>query len=188
MANSATEIINSALAKVGANRIIGLDDNNEQAKLMKQQYEVNKLALLGSHPWNFAIKFSALNEMSTSPIMGFSAQFSLPRDCIRVLEADIDNDAAWKIVGRTIQCDYTETINIMYLSSDIAEGIFSPMFAEALAAKMAADVCYSLTNNAALVEVLEKKADRTLREARSYDAQESQGDRFYADSWLKSRL
>lgn len=188
MANSATEIVNSALAKLGAGRIISLDDNNEQAKITKQQYEALKLDLLGSHPWNFAIKQTTLNKSATAPVMDYTAKYPLPRDYIRLLNVDLPKNTSWKVEGKFLFTYMSDsTVNIRYISKEIMEGDFTPMFAEVLALKIAADVCYSLTQSTTLAEAMLAKYERALRTARSFDGQESQGDRVYADNWLNAR-
>lgn len=187
MAVSETSICNSALAKVGAERIISLDDSNPRAVLMKEQYEKIRDELLYSHPWNFAIKRQELGLISQEPLYGFPYQFQLPNDCLRVIGTDMEGPSAWKVEGRKILCNYS-TLNIQYISNSADAQDFSPAFVEALACKIAADVCYSLVQNASLKEVLMRDAQLKIAQARSFDAQESMGDRVYADTWLNSRF
>lgn len=187
MAKSDIEICNSALAKLGAGRISSLTEETNLARLVSHQYPLCKKALLGSHPWNFAIKQDTLVAASVAPLMEFSKRYPLPKDCIRVLEADTAG-YPWKVEGRYLLSDSGNTIVIRYVCDSVSEGDFSPMFDEALAYALASDICFSVTQSTTLTEVLDKKYKKALSEARTFDAQESTGDRVYADFWLNSRL
>jgi hypothetical protein len=187
VAVSSTAICNSALIKVGAERIISLDDDNPRAVLMKEQFEKIRDELLYSHPWNFATKRQELALLTTAPDSNFSYQFQLPNDCLRVVETDLEGANRWRVEGRKLLCDFSE-IHIAFISNDIDYADYTPAFVEALACKIAADVAYSLVQNASLKELLMKEAEMKLRLARSFDAQESVGDRVYADGWLNSRF
>lgn len=187
MATTAVSICNSALAKVGAETIISLTDNNERARLCNAQYEKNRDDLLRSHPWNFATRRVELAVLNTTPEYEFDYQFQLPSDCLRVLETDLPKDMDWKIEGRYILCN-TNELRIKYIAKETDAAKFDSNFVEALASKIAADISYSLVQSVTLRDQLIREAQDKLRYARSYDAQESRGDRTYADTWLNSRL
>lgn len=186
MAVSDVSICNSALIKVGAERITSLDDSNPRARLLKECFERKRDELLYSHPWNFAIKQEELALISEAPQFDFSYQFQLPNDCLRVVDSDIPKPGRWKVEGRKLLCDYA-TVSVRFVSNATDYADYSPAFVEALGASIAADISYSLVQNAALKETLLKDAEMKIRLARSFDAQESVGDRVYADSWLNSR-
>ena len=67
------------------------------------------------------------------------------------------------------------------------EGLFDDTALEALATALAFDLCIPLTQSGTLKESLNRDYKEKLRDARVFDAQESVGDRVYADSWLNSR-
>ena len=186
MAVTSTSICNSALSKIGAERILSLDADNNRAKLLKEQYEKIRDELLYAHPWNFAIKRSQLAALVTAPLFGFKFQFQLPSDCLRVIDTDMPKGADWKVEGRFILCDSGE-LNIQYIKKETDTSKYTPAFAEVLAAKIAADVCYAITQSTTLKASLYQEYEFKLRQARSFDAQESVGDRVYADAWLNAR-
>jgi hypothetical protein len=188
VAVSEVSICNSALVKVGAQRIIALTDSNERARLCSEQYVKNRDELLRSHPWNFALKRVALSPLDPVPLFDWDNQFALPIDCLRVLRTDLGDDegGAWKVEGRYLMAN-TDTISIQYIAKITDPTKFDSVFTETLACKIAADISYSLVQNVALSQKLEATYESKLRMARSFDAQEGQGDRVYADSWLNSR-
>lgn len=181
-----TSICNSALAKLGAERIVSLDADNNRAKLLKEQYEKIRNDLLYSHPWNFAISRVQLAPLVTPPIADFSHQFQLPADCLRVIGSDLPQEMDWNVEGRLILCN-SDSLKIKYIRLEEDTSKYTPGFVEVLACKIAADCAYSLVQSTTLADMLYKKYEFQLRQARSFDAQESVGDRVYADTWLNSR-
>lgn len=186
MSLTETDICNSALAKVGAERITSLSDENERARLCKEQYPKVRDALLASHPWNFAIERKALAVSPDEPVYGFTYKFQLPADCFRVLEV-WSNEEDWQREGDYIVTDSAD-ISIKYIKKIESTAKYSATFAEALAAKLAADICYSLVQSTTLKQALIDEAKMAVREARSYDAQEGTPQRVTANDWLVSRF
>jgi hypothetical protein len=187
MATTPVSICNSALVKIGAERIVSLNDSNERARLCNEQYEKNRDDLLRSHPWNFAVARVELSASVDAPEFGFAYKFQLPSDCLRVLGTDLGKYASWKIEGRFLHCDFSE-VKIKYIQKVTDTSKFDMNFTETLSAKIAADICYSLVQSVTLRDQLQKEYVSRLRDARSFDGQESQGDRVYADGWLDSRF
>lgn len=186
MASSAVDICNSALVKVGAARIISLSDDSEGARLCNEQYEKIRDEMLRGHPWNFATARVELAAVAEEPEFEYDFKFLLPADCLRVLGTDLDTSSDFKIEGRYI-LSYEDTIKIKYIKKVTNVGEMDTTFAEALALNIAQDICYTLSGSAALAELLYRKYEAKLREARSYDAQEGSADRIQADEWLNSR-
>lgn len=183
---TSTSICNSALAKLGADRIVSLEADNHRARLLKEQYEKIRDELLYSHPWNFAIKNVEIAPLVDAPLFYFSAQFQLPSDCLRVIGSDLPKEAEWKIEGTKLLCNY-DNIKIKYISREEDTATYTPGFVELLACKIAYDIAYAVTQNVEVVALMQRNYEKKLREVRSFDAQESMGDRVYADSWLNSR-
>jgi hypothetical protein len=186
MAISEVGICNSALIKVGAKRITALNEATEQARICNEQYAKVRDDLLYSHPWNFAITRVELAADSTQPISEWDNQFPLPSDCLRVIGTDLLPDDSWHVEGRNLMAN-TDTVIITYVKQITDVTKFTPGFAEALSAKLAADLSYALSQSSSLRATLVQEAERAIMRARSFDAQESQGDRVYADSWLNAR-
>lgn len=180
-----TSIANSALAKLGAARIISLDDNTREALLLKEQFAKVRDDLLRSHPWNFAIKRAVLPALTTAPAYGFTYEYQVPSDCLRVLDIN-SNDYEWAREGNKILTDSND-LAIRYVSQVTAPGSWDSNFCEVLATKLALDNCFAITQSTTLKESLLKEYNQKLREARSFDGQESGPTRTYAKEWLNSR-
>lgn len=186
MASSDTAIANSALAKLGAYRIVSLDDNSREAKLLKEQYAKIRDDLLFSHPWNFATTRVSLALLSDTPAFGFDFQYQLPADCLRVLEND-DPESEWQIEAGGILVTNSSSVAIRYVKRVTEEGYFSPGFSECFALKLAHDVCYAITQSTALKKMLADEYMQKIKETRSFDGQEGGTRRVYAREWLDSR-
>ncbi len=185
MGTTITEICNNALSKVGAQRILSIDDNTASGRACKDQYESIKRSMLRSHPWKFATKRVLLNNTGVPPVFEFSNTYSLPVDCLRVLTMEGGESFPWQVEGRNLLTDSNEAY-IKY-TAEVDEGIFDDNFAEALACALAMRICMPLTQSSTVLEQIKDLYKTALREARSFSAQEATGDRVYADSWLRSR-
>lgn len=183
---SEVQICNNALIEIGAQRIAALSDTTERARICNEQYAKVRNELLYSHPWNFATKRAELASTVTEPEFEWDTEFTLPADCLRVIDTDLYKDQDYQIEGRFLYAN-TDAIKIKYVAeiSDVTK--FSPGFAEVLSLKLAASIVYALTQSTQLKAQMEEKFERRLRVVRSYDAQEGVGARVYADSWLNSR-
>jgi hypothetical protein len=186
MASSPVSICNSALIKVGADRITSLTEDTQRARLVNEQYNKCRKELLRSHPWNFATKRTELAALVQEPEYEYSYQFQLPADCLRVLKTNLYSDEPFKIEGRLLLCD-SNTIKILYIKDETDTSKFDASFDETLALRIAADIAYTLSGSATLANGLMEAYKYSLKDARSFDAQEGSADRIIADEWLVTR-
>jgi hypothetical protein len=169
MAASEVAICNSALSKVGADRIVSLTEDSRAGKLCNEQYEKIKKMLLRAHPWNFAIKRVALAASVTAPAFGYTYSFPVPSDFIRALHVNED-DYEWIKEGSNIVTDES-TCELLYIA-DVPVGMFDASFDEVFALKLAHDLCGDITSSPTLKRDLFAEFTQALREARTFDAQE----------------
>ena len=178
------DICNSALTKVGAERITSLTEENERARILAEQYPKIRDKMLRSHPWNFAIARLLLAPALGTPAFGFQYQFTIPADCLRILE--INSESTWQKEGEYIVSD-SPSVGIKYIKKIVDTSKYDATFAEALAAAIAADVSYSLVQSVTLKDTLLKEAEMAIRSARSFDAQEGTPGQITANDWLTIR-
>ncbi len=186
MITSEAQVCNNALVEIGAQRIAALSDTTERARICNEQYAKVRDELLYSHPWNFAIKRDQLAATVTEPEFEWETEFTLPSDCLRVLDTDLFKDQNYQIEGRSLYAN-SDSIKIKYIARITDVTKFTPGFAECLALKLASNICYALTQSTTLKEQIERKLEKRLAFVRSFDAQEGVGSRVYADQWLNSR-
>lgn len=187
---SSTEIVNSALIKLGAERIISLDDASTRARIMKEQYPKRRDALLLSHPWNFSISYVELAVVDPTPSdleWDYTYVFQLPDDCLRVIKTNLLYTDEWEeIEGNRIACDVSE-LKIKYIKRVETVEYFSDRFCETLAYDLAADTALAITGSSEKAEAAKKEYKEYLRESRSFDAQVGSIKRVESNDWLDSR-
>lgn len=186
MYQSEADICNAALYKVGGARIIALTDNSPQARLCKDIYPKAVSRLLRSHPWGFALKRVQCPAITSTPVFEYAKAYQLPADCLRVFKMEDDEVYPWRVEGKVIVTD-NPSCKIKYVRSNVAVADYPDDFGDALAGAIAVELSYALSSDNALRREVAAFASQALRTARTTNAQEGTGDRFYADEWLHSR-
>jgi hypothetical protein len=78
---------------------------------------------------------------------------------------------AYHVLGDQLHCN-AEQVTLSYIRRPV-ESSFPPHFAESLVARLAAEFCLPLTEDAQRAQLLYSLADSLLRQARSADSQQS---------------
>lgn len=182
--------MNSALVKIGAERIVSEDDASNRALLCKEQYPKVRDRLLRAHPWKFATKRASLALITPKPdnFWDFDNCFQLPTDCMRVLSTNLDPLAQWAVEAGGILCSHSSEVSVKYISRVIDVSKFDDNFCEVLAWALAADIAYAVTQSTAQKESAEKSYQSELAQARSFNAQQGSPPRVSADEVLLSRF
>ena len=147
MAQTAVDICNSALLRVGAASIMSLDDNSMEARACTVCYDSNRRAELRKYLWRFAIKRVVLAPDSTAPVFDYAYAFTLPSDCLRVLPPDIP-DCDWSVEGRKILTNYPDsstTLNLKYIADITDATQFDSAFYDVMSLSLASDLAEKLT-------------------------------------------
>ena len=152
---SVVQICNSALNQLGAASITALTDNSKNARLCNERYTVVRDAVFRSHPWNSLIKRQQLAQTTNTPAYGFSYEFALPSDCLRVLTIDAYN-SDYKVEGRKILCNES-SIKITYVAQETDPNEMDVLLRETIAAGLAADIAYAITANLQVAKLMQEK-------------------------------
>jgi hypothetical protein len=186
MAASVVGICNSALLKIGSERINSLGDDNKRAIACNEQWEKVRDEVLSDHPWNFATKRAALAQLDSTPAWGYAYEFQLPDDCLRVIGTQYPGQD-YKIEGRKVLTDETE-LNILYIYRNEEPAYWSPKFCEAMALRLASDLAYHIAQSATLAQGLYATYQALLSDAKIVDAQEGSPSEMIVTEWLDVRL
>lgn len=182
---SKVSICNRALAKIGDEiSILSLDDASKQARYCKMLFPETRDMVLRSYPWRFALKRYALAPMAEKPLFGFSNQFSLPLDCLRVWKTE--HDISYQIEGRSVLAD-VDMFCFVGIRKIEDPSYFDPMFVEAFALKLASELALPLTASVSLKEALLKEYQNFVQQAKTASSMEGQQDSFIQKGWLESR-
>lgn len=188
---SVTEICNRAAQKLGAKRITSIDENSITAKSCLACYAVLRDSELMMHRWSFAIKRATLAADVPVPTWGRANSFTLPSDFLKLIPPyaeDDANDRDWLIENRKIITDYAAPLYIRYIGQITDPNEMDILFREALAARMAYEMCEELTqSNTKKAELKEEYMD-AIKAARKASAIQNVPQVGVEDSWITVRL
>lgn len=173
---SDTSIANLALTTLGEKVIVNMvTDTSQRAIIVNLHYEAVRDAVLAAFPWNFAMKRGALAQETATPAFGYTYQYALPADCLRVwrLNGANSNYTSWKVEGNKLMTDES-TASIRYIAKITDPNQFSPIFIQAFKELLAAEIGYALTSNKTTVEERRKAYEAKLLIAYETDSQEGE--------------
>lgn len=178
-------IANRALRLVRTPAITSFSDNTKVSNLCLTVYPDVRDDVLSCYPWNCTIMRASLPQLMETPAYGFSAQYAIPADCLRVWQ--VEGDPVWKREGRRLLTDAAQPIYILYIALVTGEFI-DAWVAKVIAARMAAEISPVVTDNASLTDALMKMAEVEFSRAKRMDAQEGTPDEVVEQGdWLDSR-
>lgn len=216
--SSVLDIYNLALTRIGHEPLSSIDERGKGGDRCRLHYPVMRDAVLSAHPWNFAIRRAHLAKLSYTPAFEFSSAFVLPTDpyCLRVIRTNFEASGhsstaiygfpgihglmpgaiEWRIETvsinsadvRVLMCNEA-AMAIEYIAriTDVAQ--YSALFVDALAARLAAEIAISMTDNQSASKTLMDFYMAKLSEARIMDAMEgSSRDVVNTDGWLIARI
>lgn len=183
---SLVEICNRALDKLGSASIVSLQDDTKSARACARMFDAVRDAELRDHQWNFAIARTELPALAEAPVFGFARQFQLPGDCLKVVSIEPRGD--WKIEGRRLLTDLPAPLRVIYVKQSLDPSTFDALFVEALAARLASELCESLTQSNTKKRMALEDYSQAIRRARRVDAVEGTPDALEETSWIKARF
>lgn len=184
---SKTQIANRALFKLGQPRVSNIDtDSSERAVIMAGLWETVRDNLLQTYPWNFAIERTSLAEDAATPAFDWAAQYTLPSDCLQVLNTEDDVD--YEVAGNKILSDVESELGIRYIKRVEATGYYPPIFVEAMAIALALEACDKLTDDNTKKQLLLVEMREVMERSYMTDAIENPPVDINDDAWLTARL
>lgn len=188
---SEVDIANRALQKLGAERIVSLTQDSENARACNLAYSIVRDAELRNHPWNFAIKRAQLAVDATAPAFGPANSYTLPSDCLRLLPPDVSdnfNTHDWQIEGRKILTDDAAPLQIRYVCRVTDTAQYDSLFIEALSCALAQELCEQLTQSNSKAQIIRSDYLGAIRAARKQNAFENISAEPPTDTWITCRL
>jgi len=171
---SVVDICNGALNQLGATTILSLTEDSKNARLCNSRYTQVRDSLFRSHPWNCLQKRASLAKDTAKPAWGFTAQFTLPADCLRLLSI-IDYDLNHKVEGRKILSN-TSTMKILYIARITDPNEYDELLRETLSAALGADIAYGVTSSNPVAQNMYTLFQEKLKDARFVDSTEGQNN------------
>lgn len=178
------EIVNSALGRLGCERIASLEDNNKRAKLANDFLLNSRNEALELAAWDFALIRESLSSSGT-PAFEYTHQFDKPDELIWIVEEY--NEEVYKVEGEFILAN-TDTLQIKYVAEFDEDIKRSASFDKAWYLTLAANLAYSLTQNSNLKSELLAEAEFVAARAASNNSKGSTPDSYEFNAFLDPRL
>lgn len=179
---SKVEVANLALGKIGAGTITSFSDNSDEARAVNRFYTPTLRAELRAHPWSCARKRDQLAALSDAPVFGFSYQYQLPSDCVRILpDADVTD---WQVEGRRILTNDSGPLDLTYIGEISDPNDMDALLVEAFACRLAMTLAERLTQSNTKRELAKQEYKETVAEARRINAFERVAIEPPEDPWI----
>lgn len=192
---SETSICNQALTWLGQKPINSLDDPNEKAEWMRNNYPFVRDAVVEEGLWSFAT-VRGKSEVTQKDAWGQMYAHPKPPEWMAVKRVylNVDNwdrsnwtpDESWELSGDYVLSN-SSVIYLYGVERVTDTGKFTPMFVQALAARLAADAAIPITENRLLQRELWVLWERKLIQALAQDGQQAKMERLRARRLERSR-
>lgn len=197
---SLVQVANRALSKIGAARIISLSDDNKQARACTSCiYDIIEDELR-AHRWQFAIKRAELAALSAAPEFGYEYQYAVPSDFLRMDMVNDEYPSAvmddyigaeyldWTLEGNVILTNIQAPLKLRYIANVQDPSIWDSSFREAVAARVAMEICEELTQSNEKKQFSQADYRRAITQAIRTGAIEKPPVTPPDNTWILSRL
>lgn len=202
---SKISICNMALLSLGTRAIASLDERTPEAVYCAHHYALALEELLREHPWNFAQRREALAEvpLPESWAREYPRAYAYPADCLHL--HTLINEAGARSQDFTVATHAGRTLVLSAIDLPVAayttlmseSAHFDPLFAKALAAKLACNLAPSILkgNGQALqlaaknyAEAMERAKTADAREGKPYAEPEGEWNGGHDNPWIAARM
>lgn len=197
---SQTSIVNHALDLLGETSIDDISDTTEPAEKLLAAWDDTRDAALRARWWRFSIERDSLAADSATPEWGFTKQYQLAGNVVRVIQVDqyynmadtsdfVNMDTSpYRIEGDMILTDIAAPLKVRWIVNDKDVGRYDACFARVLACDLADRISTRVTGSENIKARIKAERTDALKEAVRANALEqpptSRGD----SSWLASRF
>ena len=172
------DIANNALNMIGEESITSFEERRPNARRIKSLYDTSRLAVLRLHPFNCATKRIQLTPLKTKPSFGYSNQFQLPDDMVRIIDTGIED---YTVEGSKLLAD-SDVLNLIYVFDQKNEEEFDSLFQECLILYLAYKIAKGITGSQNTSDIYFQQFNLLLTEAKAIQAQEKPSQQFADDA------
>ena len=180
---SPVSICNMALGWLGANRIEEFTGNSTPSQLCRDNYEMVRDSVLEERNWTFAQRREVSDVSATEPETG-QYQHYIDDDWMRIhrVKRPVASNRlapvnSWVVEGDYVLCEYPKIV--MFGGRRISDtGKYTPLFVQALAARMAATLAIPLTENRQVAADMWALYDTFVSQAAARDGQQGSNEQF----------
>lgn len=197
---SVIEIANAALTKLGSARITSLADDVKAAREIAARFDAVRDDELRAYRWQFSVKRAQLAALVDAPEFGWTYQYPLPSDCLRidqindqfpsvVMDNYISTEAAdYVIEANRILTNIDGPLKLRYCARIDDPNSWDVSFREALACKLAAELCEALTQSNEKRRLAWEEYQQSIRRAVRSNAIERAPINPPDDAWIFARI
>lgn len=193
---STTDVVNIALRRVGASRIVSLTEAEDSASFTVASDLFSEVLddLLRQHAWNFATRRAKLAQLSETPTFEFDHAYTMPPDWIRTISVHPNSAGAGTMFYREEQLDdkrvivtSADDVYLRYIARVTDANLWPPDFRNAMSMILARDFAIPLGNSNTMHVNFDKLSRSAIARARSSDAMGSSPERQPRGSWVTRR-
>jgi len=169
-------IWNKALRTIGESRLTATTDPVKAATLLGDAWVETYSAEFEANPWTFAIKRTSLAASATVPEFEWEYAYPLPTGCAFVIDCPELDRRQWTIEStddvKTIltKWNYGQAVNVRYTAVVTDVGKWPQLFADAVAFKLAMEICESISQSNTKMEIAASRYSDAIKLARRTNA------------------
>ena len=172
------QICSAACLRLGCSEIVGFNEGTTEAKVCASVYPLVLENLL-SYRWNFPKTAVSLARLTETPLRGYKYFYALPTDCLVVVSLgsgrrEHKKSELYALFEGKIATDVEQPV-LTYVKKD-DEKNFPAFFTAGLTDGMTAEIAMTLTGNIDVASFWTSRAEKTIKKARSLDAQQTPPD------------
>lgn len=199
MALSEAQVCNLALLRVGSRAVIqNLEEKTAEAIACKAIFELARDAVLAEVPWSFATRRATLALISGATRDGWQYVYDVPADFLaaRYIYAGIRNPASDERIPFALEDDVNNELVLLTDAEDAvlvytyrctSPGLWSPLFVDALAWRLASDLALALSVKPQVGLAMAQGYEAALRKAAAADWNQQREDMPPEAEWIRKR-
>lgn len=172
--SSETEIANIAMQLIGEQPITSLDEDSDRARLAKSYFRGAVDRALAAHSWTWARKRVLLSDATETPVFGYSYQYLLPADCLRVWSIakdgiDLGVAQKWEREGDYLLTNVSGPLQVVFSCRRNSYARLDQYLADVMGASLALAIAQSTEGSNTGVERMQVTYERFLSIAKTED-------------------
>jgi len=152
--SSQVQIVNTALISIRAETIALPLESSVVGRKVAVIYPIVLKDMIRAHPWNFAKKETALSRIVETPVLDddYAYIFTLPSDYLQMNKTSGDSTGYTYRIKNGRLYSNLESLDVEYMFFNEDPNSYDSDFVTALAARLAAELVYSLTSDRNLIK------------------------------------
>lgn len=184
MGLSQTQICNQALARVGAQRIMDINDaDSKSARVCLNVFEATVREVASAGDWKCLKKRGTFSKLAQAPAFEWAFQYQLPADFISLVELNgvdyhgqVSDD--WEIEGNVLLTD-ADVAKVRYIAYVEDTTVWDALFTDAIVVLLASKIAVPIRQDEGLAQALKEEFLRSaLPKARTRNGNNRRRMRF----------